>query len=418
MHPKNRNDRDQTTRLIRKSHILYELPFSSYKSSTEHLPTPQSKSTKSCPSVRLSILILQILYRTLANTSTKEHQEFIFCTTYHPHPSNLPPNTSQPFNFNQRASRLLQSIYLRKITIMSAGSSPQLAESSQLAELSSTHSLPCPDPDCQLHFSNAGDLYGNYDGFHPLFIFLPGRAKQYKCSFCPKTYVSERRMRGHTNTHKPKCPGSAESRDQLALILQSHVAMADKQRSQAQTTTKNTTHYNPEHEDQGNEEQASYTTTQQDPGSLSSAQPKSTPAMADKQHSQAQTTTENTLHHNPEHEDKGSKEQASYTTTTQQDPDSVNSTQPNSTTRKLSAAQKKSRGSQLLAPVAEKAQRSRNLTTHKVIFDEMAVTEEGDLIDIGLTQSTQPAQAVRKMYRGNHATSHCSSAALGRPWEL
>ncbi len=195
--------------------ILHQTSF------TKHLPTLQSKS---------------------------------IITTYPSHPQTSPPSKSQSINFNHL------------IILISAASSPQLAEPP------GTHSLLCPDRDCQLEFSNFGDLYKHYDGFHPLSIKLPGKIKQYKCPFCSKTYKIERYMRGHTNTHIPKPPGSAE--DQDALLLQSRILMTRKQRSQAPTTNKSTPNHNSQNESQGSETQASSTIiTQQTPNPTNSTQP-------------------------------------------------------------------------------------------------------------------------------------------------
>ncbi len=289
-------------------------------SSTKHPPPSilhQAPSTKHPSS--------SILHQTSFIKHLPTLQSKSIITTYPSHLQTSSPNKSQSFNFNHL------------IILMSVASSPQLAG------LPDTHSLSCPDRDCQLEFSNFGDLYEHYDGFHPLFIKLPGKIKQYKCPFCSKTYKTERYMRGHTNTHISKLPGSAE--DQDALFLQSRIAMARKQRSQAPTTN------------------------------------------------------ENTPNHNSQHESQGSEAQASSTIITQQTPDPTNSTQPTFT------AQRKRKGSPLLTPPAKKA------TPHKVILDEMAVTEEGDLI-LPITQT------VRKMYPGNHASSYYSSTAHGRPWAL
>ena len=276
---------------------------------------------------------------------------------------------------------------------MSAASSPQFTG------LPGTHSLPCPNRDCHLRFSSFDDLYEHYDGFHPLSIILPDKAKQYKCPFCSKRYTTERYMRGHTNKHKPKLPGSAESQDQEALFRESRIAMEREQRSQAPTTNENTPNHNSEHENQGSEAQASCIATShqnithqnttyqiitpQDPDSLSSAQPNPTSTTANQQRA-----TESTPDHRPMCQNQ------------------VNSTQANFT------AQRKRRGSQLLAPRAEKTQKSRDSTPHhKVILDEMVSIKGGDLI-LPITQT------IRKAHPSNHASAHYLLTAYGRPWGL
>lgn len=101
----------------------------------------------------------------------------------------------------------------------------------------SDRELRCPDHDCPLTFSDFDGVYEHYTRRHPLCTFLPGRSKPFKCPFCSKRYKMERFVRPHVNTHRPKRRGSAVTPDQSALILQSHVAVADQQRSEARTAT-------------------------------------------------------------------------------------------------------------------------------------------------------------------------------------
>lgn len=95
----------------------------------------------------------------------------------------------------------------------------------------SVQSGSCPDPGCQLTFSDFDTLYDHYVGLHPLHIVYHGHPKPFKCPFCPKRYQYDRFIPGHIRTHKSKSsnnprPGDAE--DQEALIRQSHVAMANR----------------------------------------------------------------------------------------------------------------------------------------------------------------------------------------------
>lgn len=107
----------------------------------------------------------------------------------------------------------------------------------------SVQSGSCPDPGCQLTFSDFDTLYEHYVGLHPLFIVCHGHPKPFKCPFCPKRYQYDRFIPGHIRTHKSKSlnysrPGDAE--DQEALIRQSHVAMASrdsKPRAEAGSST-------------------------------------------------------------------------------------------------------------------------------------------------------------------------------------
>ena len=96
----------------------------------------------------------------------------------------------------------------------------------------------CPDKNCPLTFSDPDEVYEHHVSQHGLELrFFNGRVKPFKCPLCGKTYKKEDKGNVHINTHRPKPRGSAVSRDQPALFEQSRVAVADRERTEAQRTT-------------------------------------------------------------------------------------------------------------------------------------------------------------------------------------
>ena len=119
-------------------------------------------------------------------------------------------------------------------TLIDKAKGRKLSASSQsiLNKRGSVQFGSCPDAGCQLTFLDFNTLYAHYVGSHPASMVTQGHSKPFKCPFCSKRYQHHRFIPGHVRTHKPKtssAPGIGEATDQVALIRQSHVAMANRE---------------------------------------------------------------------------------------------------------------------------------------------------------------------------------------------
>ena len=129
------------------------------------------------------------------------------------------------------------------VTHQSVGETiPSLAPSS-IDKRGSLQSGSCPDPDCQLTFSDFDQLYEHYVASHPLFVLHQDPSKPFKCPFCSKRYQHHRFILGHIKRHKPKPLidyGTGGVEHQESLIQQSRIAMASRElesRTQVQAQT-------------------------------------------------------------------------------------------------------------------------------------------------------------------------------------